>query len=124
MDWPPTVGELLPRAEDAIGVRYKLATYSLNPGHSVGGPKARGFASILGISMDTLDYLVDAIHAGIMVAGIVAIRESPPHGFGCAVDFSLRGVGEKCDRTATLRTAWLLADPRTPPRLTSAYIKS
>jgi len=29
MEWPPQVGELLPRADEAIGVRYKLETYSL-----------------------------------------------------------------------------------------------
>lgn len=47
MGWPPQVGELLPRAEEAIGVRYKLATYSLDPFHEDGGPKAKGFAQIL-----------------------------------------------------------------------------
>ena len=45
---PPAVGELLPRAADAFGLRYKLETYSLDPTHKRGGPKARGFELILG----------------------------------------------------------------------------
>jgi hypothetical protein len=40
-------GELLPRAGETFGVRYKLATYSLNTANEIGAPKARGFALIL-----------------------------------------------------------------------------
>jgi hypothetical protein len=56
MGWPPQVGELLPRAEEATGVRYKLATYSLAIDHRDGGPKAQAFAAILGISQHSIQY--------------------------------------------------------------------
>jgi hypothetical protein len=36
----PAVGELLPRGVEAIGVRRKLETYSLDVAHKYGGPKA------------------------------------------------------------------------------------
>jgi hypothetical protein len=39
-----------PRAEDAFGIQEKLAGYSLNPHHEDGGPKARSFGRILGIT--------------------------------------------------------------------------
>jgi hypothetical protein len=35
----PTVGELLPRAAEAFGVRHKLATYSLDITHTHGDPR-------------------------------------------------------------------------------------
>ncbi len=48
------MGELLPRAVEAFGVRYKLETYSLDFANEVGAPKARGFDLILGITLDAL----------------------------------------------------------------------
>jgi hypothetical protein len=42
---PPQIGELLPRAEDAYGVREKLLNYSLKSGHPRG--KAEAFARVL-----------------------------------------------------------------------------
>jgi hypothetical protein len=54
---PPAVGELVPRAAEAFGVRYKLATYSLDVDHKDGGPKAKGFKRILGITIKDIGYL-------------------------------------------------------------------
>jgi hypothetical protein len=124
MDWPPKIGDLLPRAEEAIGVRPKLAAYSLDPDRPAGSNKARGFELILGITLDSIDHLESAIHTGILTARIVTVRERPPYGLACAVDFPLRGVGRKRNRTATVRTSWILIGTQAPPRLTSAYIKS
>lgn len=41
MGWPPQVGELLPRAEEAIGVRYKLTTDSLDLSITVADQRQR-----------------------------------------------------------------------------------
>ena len=79
MGWPPRVGELLPHAEEAIGVRDKLSGYSLNTEHGHGGPKARGFARILGITLDSIDYLEAQICASVMRAPISKVRANPPH---------------------------------------------
>jgi len=57
---PPVEGELLPRAVYAFGTHVKLATYSLNVTHKDGGPKARGFEKILGITIEHIDYLEGA----------------------------------------------------------------
>lgn len=65
MTWPPKAGEPLPWAAEAIGVRRKLVGYSLNSTHEDGGPKARGFELILGITVDDVDHLESAIRIGI-----------------------------------------------------------
>jgi hypothetical protein len=54
VSWPPRIGEPLPRAEDAYGIHEKLATYSFDLKHRVGGPKAAGFQRILGITVRDL----------------------------------------------------------------------
>jgi hypothetical protein len=62
----PVVGDLLPRGADAIGVRYKLETYSLNVTNEAGAPKARGFELILGISIKDIEYLEAQILARVL----------------------------------------------------------
>jgi hypothetical protein len=79
----------MPRAEEATGVRYKLATYSLNPFHENGGGKAKGFAQILGITIASIDYLEAEICMAIQVRPITAVRESP-FGVRCVVAFPLQ----------------------------------
>jgi hypothetical protein len=54
---PPTIGELLPRAGDAFGVREKLSAYCLNPDHEL---EARGFLQILGIASADVEHLTGA----------------------------------------------------------------
>jgi hypothetical protein len=123
MGWPPKVGELLPRADEAVGVREKLRSYSLDLGHVAGGPKARGFALILGITIDSIDYVEAEIHSGIRRAPIKAVRDTSPFGLACIVEFPIQGLASRANRIVNLRTAWLLAEPGAPPRLTSAYLK-
>lgn len=122
MGLPPQVGELLPRADEAEGVRYKLATYSLAINHRDGGPKAQAFASILGISQNSIQYLETEIRAGILVAPVSAMRRNPPHGIHCVVDLPIRGLGNRRDTVVRLRTVWM-SNPQAPPRLVSAYLK-
>lgn len=123
MGWPPQVGELLPRADEAIGVRYKLATYSLAIDHRDGGPKAKGFASILGISITEIDYLEEQIYAAILKAPITELRQNLPYGVNCVIDFPLQGVGPRHEIIANVRTIWLVSGPASPPRLVSALLK-
>lgn len=123
MGWPPQVGELLPRAEEAFGIREKLMTYSLVTSHRSGGSKARGFESILGITLETVDHLEAEILRSILISPIVAVREDHPFGIACAVDCPVRGVGNLGHRMAPVRTAWIFSNPGSAPRLTSAYPK-
>jgi len=76
MAWPPQVGEILPRAGAPIGIRRKLTGYSLNRAHSTGGPKAQGFALILGITTRDTDYLESEIRSGILNAPVRAVAET------------------------------------------------
>jgi uncharacterized protein len=119
----PAVGELLPRAAEAFGVRYKLATYSLDITHKSGGPKARGFDRILGITIDAIEYLEAQILARVLDTPVSEVRDNPPHGVNCAVDIQVRGIGAKADRIVTVRTAWIVSTPDDPPRLVNAFPK-
>jgi hypothetical protein len=124
ISWPPTAGELLPRAAEAFGVREKLQTYSLDRTHESGGPKARDFELILGITIDAIDYLEAQIVARIRDTPIREVRENPPWGINSVVDMSIAGIGAKADRVTSVRTVWTFDQPGAPPRLVSAYPKS
>ena len=123
MGWPPKIGETLPRAGEAWGVSEKLAGYSLNSAHEDGGPKARGFERILGITIADIDYVEAAIQDGIADIPISSVRHNPPYGYNCVVGFPLRGRGEKSERVVELRTVWRIADADSPPHMTTAYLK-
>lgn len=124
MNWPPKVGDPLPRAGEAVGVRRKLSTYCLDPDHEHGGPKARGFEAILGITIRDLGYLEGAIETGVLIAAISAVRDRSPYGFVCEVRVPVRGLGAKSARTVTVTTAWMLDGPAAAPRLVNALIRS
>ncbi len=118
----PTVGELLPRAAEAFGVRYKLETYSLDITNEVGAPKARGFELILGITLDAIEYLEAQIMARVLDTPVCEVRANPPWGVNCVVDMPIPGIGAKAGRIGTVRTAWIISASGAPPRLVSAYI--
>lgn len=113
----------MPRAKEAMGVRRKLASYSLNASHADGGPKARGFSEILGITIHAIDYLEGEVHRGVLVAPIAEVRNNRQGGVDCVVEFPLRGLGEYRERMVTLRTIWRVVDEDTPPRLVSAWLR-
>ncbi len=121
--WPPKAGELLPRGTEAFGVRDKLIGYSLDPTNEVGGPKARGFERILGITIEDIDYLEGAIQTGILVVPVRTVRDNPPHGINCVILAPVRGRGEQSGRVVNIRTVWLIPDAGAPPRLVSAYLQ-
>lgn len=120
---PPAVGALLPRAADASGLRYKLKTYSLDPTHKRGGPKARGFQLILGITIDSIKHLETQILDRILDTPIREVRDNTPYGVKCTVDIQVSGIGSKADRVATVRTVWAFDRPGAAPRLVNAFPK-
>lgn len=120
---PPTVGEPLPRGAEAFGVRYKLETYSLDITHEKGGPKARGFEQILGITIEEIDYLEAQILARILDTPVTKIRDNQPHGINYVVEIRVRGIGAKAGRVVTVRTIWIIGTPGDPPRLVNAFPK-
>jgi hypothetical protein len=104
-------------------VRDKLAGYSLDPTHEVGGHKANGFERILGITIDDIDYLEAVILDHVQTTPLGSVRDSPLHGVSCVVDLGVRGLRDKADRFARVRTVWLLADADASSRLVTAYVK-
>jgi hypothetical protein len=123
MGWPPQVGELLPDSHNAVGVRRKLWTYSLDITHEDGGPKARGFALVLGITRKEINYLEEEILRKVQEVPIKSVRQNPPHGLNCVVEFPLRGVGAYSRRVVPLRTIWEFKTEGSPPRLVGAFLK-
>jgi hypothetical protein len=121
--WPPEPGEALPRAAEAWGVCEKLAGYSLDTAHESGGPKARGFELILGITLKDIEHLATAILSGIRETPISSVRMRPPYGVHCEVRVGVRGLGTKRGRVVEVTTAWELTDTEAAPRLVNAYIK-
>jgi hypothetical protein len=121
MTWPPKAGEPLPRAEDAFGVRRKLVGYSLDVTNLIGGPKARGFALILGITIVNVDYLEEVIRAGVSTQPISEVRDNSPYGINCVVEVPVRGIGTKNARIINVRTVWALEARKARPRLVSAF---
>jgi hypothetical protein len=120
---PPTVGHLVPRAAEAFGVRQKLETYCLDLSNKAGGPKAKGFQVILGITLDDIDYLETELLAGILEAPITEIRDNAPYGVNCVVDIPIRGLRAKANRVLTVLSVWQIIEPEEAPRLVTAYIK-
>ena len=118
------MGDLLPLRAEAFGVRHKLETYSLDPAHEDGGPKALGFKLILGITIEAIDYLEAQIMAGLLRTSIVEIRDNAPYGVNCVVDIPVPGIGANADRLIKVRTVWEIKDATTPPRLVTAYPRS
>jgi hypothetical protein len=123
MAWPPKPGDLLPRADEAVGVQRKLEEYSLVEGHGVGGPKATGFRRILGITIDHAEDLAAEIHSQILKTPVASVRDNTFRGMNCVVEFNLRGVGPYSARSVRLRTVWEVAEEGSAPRLVSVYLK-
>jgi uncharacterized protein len=123
VSWPPQIGELLPRAQDAYGVHEKLAGYSLSLEHAVGGHKAGLFEAVLDITTADVDYLLESLIAGIADTPIRAVRGNAPHGHLCEVRIGVRGLRARSDRTAIVVTAWEIAWDGDAPRLVTALLK-
>ncbi len=89
-----------------------------------GGPKAYGFAVILGITLEAIDYLDSEIKLAAQRRPIQAVVDNGPYGWKCVIDFPLEGIGSYSGRTAKVRTVWELVSPVYPPRLVNAFLKT
>lgn len=105
-------------------MREKLTDYSLNAGNEAGGPTPRGFALILGITLEHLDHLEAELRAGILTTPVGSVCDNAPHGYNCVVDVPVRGVGDKRERTINIRTVSEISGREARPRLISGYPRS
>jgi hypothetical protein len=91
--------------------------------HKRGGPKARGFELILGITIDGIEYLEAQILTRILDTPVHEVRDNTPYGVTCTVDIQVSGIGAKASRIVNVRTVWAYDLPDAPPRLVNAYPK-
>ncbi len=107
---------LLPNAENAVVDIRKIRDYCLNPEHDEGKHKARLFLSSLGMTADHAEELQQIL---LEVAKTSDVRLGREDEFGkrYTLDFSL----EWQNRSATLRSGWIIEHGSTTPRLTTCY---
>jgi hypothetical protein len=108
----------LPGAERAFVKLEKLTKYSLNPGHSKGGHKARVFAAALGLTVDEAEWLRAEL-LRIAREGDATLTRTSVFGAHYVIDAMITH-GEK---SAVVRTAWMINAGSDFPRLTSCYVK-
>ncbi|HEX2016928.1 MAG TPA: hypothetical protein VGN69_09545 [Solirubrobacteraceae bacterium] len=120
MSWP-TVGDLLPRADEAWGIGDKLEGYVLNTEHADGGPKANYLSQALDIELADLAYLEAEIAEGARSQPITGVRGNEPYGVTCEVVMPIQGLRNHNDRVVDLLTIWELRDQSATPRLVTAY---
>jgi len=107
---------LIPNAENAVVDIRKLRDYCLNPEHDDGKHKARLFSSILGMMPDNAEELRQILLEVIQSHEAQLGRRD---GFGqrYTLDFTI----EWQNRSATLRSGWIIEHDSEIPKLTTCY---
>ncbi|MEG3956773.1 DUF6883 domain-containing protein [Microcoleus sp. herbarium2] len=107
---------LIPNAKNAVVDIRKLREYCLNPEHDDGKHKARIFWSILGMTADNAEELRQILLKVIQSHEAQLGRRD---GFGqrYILDFTI----EWQNRSATLRSGWIIEHDSEIPRLTTCY---
>lgn len=107
---------LMPYAENAVVDIRKLRDYCLNPEHDDGKHKARLFLSILGMTAEDAEELRQIL---LEVVKNVEVRLGRKDAFGqrYTLDFPI----EWQNRSATLRSGWIIEHGSNIPRLTTCY---
>ena len=107
---------LIPNAENAVVDIRKLRDYCLNPEHDDGKHKARLFSSILGMTPDNAEELRQILVEVIQTHEALLGRRD---GFGqrYTLDFTIQWQ----NRSATLRSGWIIEHDSEIPRLTTCY---
>jgi hypothetical protein len=107
---------LIPNAEDAVVDISKLRDYCLNPEHIDGRHKARLFASILGITADHAEELRQIL-LGVVRAQDAQLGRQDEFGQRYTLDFTI----EWQNRSATIRSGWIVEHSSGVPKLTTCY---
>lgn len=107
---------LIPNAQNAVVDIRKLRDYCLNPQHDDGKHKARLFSSILGMTPDNAEELRQILLEVIQTHEAQLGRRD---GFGqrYTLDFTIQCQ----NRSATLRSGWIIEHDSEIPRLTTCY---
>jgi hypothetical protein len=107
---------LIPNTANAVVDICKLRDYCLNSEHDDGKHKARLFLSILGMTADDAEALRQIL---LEIVTIHEARLGRQDAFGqrYTLDFTI----EWHNRSATLRSGWIIKHDSKIPRLTTCY---
>lgn len=111
LPWPPCVGELLPRTNEAYTEPRKLAWVLGEEGH---GPE---WARVLRIGPQDTEVFWRAIGEAVRNAPISGVRDLRANGVNCEVETNLT-IRKR--RTPAV-TVWHYIEARGAPRLVTAY---
>lgn len=108
----------LPNAENAVVDIAKLRDYCLSETHEVGSHKARVFRSVLGLTIENAEWLREQI---LIAAYNLDAEMTTSIAFGerYCLDFELTFE----EKTAVIRTSWIVEYGTDFPRLTMCYVK-
>jgi hypothetical protein len=107
----------LPHGERAVVDPLKLTGYSLDAEHDEGRHKAHVFESVLGITRQNSNLLIDAIKEAA-ASGEAVAGKLDDYGQRYSIDFRFGGPRG----TATIRSAWIVRRGESFPRLITCYI--
>jgi hypothetical protein len=107
----------LPSGEQAIIDPRKIVGYCLSVDHEDGCHKAHVFASILGLTTDHADRLLEALKEAA-ATGDATLGMQDQYGQRYQIDFEFTGPIGK----ATIRSAWIIRSGENAPRLVTCYI--
>jgi hypothetical protein len=105
----PAIGEPLPNAHRAQVPKRKLHSYALHLAHKTGGPKARLWRAVFGITREDWRYAREQIIEGLALAPVLRIRDGSFVATYVVV-VVIRGLN---GHTGPVTTAWqlLAGDP-------------
>ncbi|MEH1875296.1 DUF6883 domain-containing protein [Nostoc sp.] len=107
---------LIPNAANAVVDIRKLRDYCLNPEHDDGKHKARLFSSVLGMTADNAEELRQILLETVKTHQ-VRLERRDEFGQRYTLDLTL----EWQDRSATIRSGWIIEKGSDIPRLTTCY---
>jgi len=103
---------------------YTTSSLGTRWSRAIRGERQEAFAHALALTGDDLEYVADALLAGLRTTPVSGVRPAGPHGFHCEVIVQMRGLRDRADRVANVLTAWQIRRQGDPPRLITAYIVS
>ena len=106
----------IPNAENAVVDIRKLRDYCLNLEHSTGKHKARLFKSVLGIVVKDAPELRQILLKAIKTSP-AKMGQQDMFGQRYTLDFKLKWQ----NKSAIIRSGWIIENNSTIPRLTSCY---
>ena len=110
----------IPNGDRAVVAIEKLTEYALNPDHPTGGPKARVFRAVLGITIEHAELLQDALLEAARSSENAFFRQRRNFGDQYEIVFVMEGPN---GNHSEVTSGWQIDTDSDYPRLTSCYIR-